>query len=78
MSIGTKFIKSIQIEIELKAIEAILIKSIFIPTFNNRPITLNGIPYFISFIEIYSDNFGLFFPIKKPIIKKGIILMKRL
>ena len=56
---------------------AALIKYKLIPAFNISPITLNGIPYFIRKIEIDSDNNGFFFPKKKPIIKKGTILIRR-
>tara|TARA_A100001035_G_C27662191_1_gene444300 strand:+ start:487 stop:636 length:150 start_codon:yes stop_codon:yes gene_type:complete len=47
------------------------------PSFNNKPITLNGIPYLIRGLAIYSDKFGLFFPRKKPKIKNGMIFIKR-
>ena len=60
-----------------KAKRALLIRSVSMPSFNRRPITLSGIPYLISGFAIYSDNFGLFFPRKKPKVKKGIILIKR-
>ena len=46
------------------------------PSFNKRPITLKGIPYLIRGVAIASENFGFFLPIKKPKIKKGIILIK--
>ena len=39
--------------------------------------TLRGIPYLIRGTAIESENFGFLFPIKKPKIKKGIILIKR-
>ena len=45
---------------------------------SNKPITLIGIPYFISRIDIFSDNLGLILPIKKPIKMKGIILINNL
>ena len=63
--------------IEKKAIKAVLIRSISIPSFNNSPITLRGIPYLISGLAIYSESLGFLFPIKKPKIKKGIIFIKR-
>ncbi len=69
--------RSIKNPIEQKAIKAVSIKSISIPSFNKRPITLKGIPYLISGTAIYSENFGFLFPIKKPKIKKGIIFIKR-
>ena len=55
-----------------------MIKSIFIPALSNKPITLIGIPYLISRIEIFSDNLGFFLPIKKPRKIKGIILINNL
>ena len=63
--------------IDKKAINAVLIKSRSIPSFNNKPITLRGIPYLIRGIAIDSENFGFLFPIKKPKIKKGTIFIKR-
>ncbi len=77
LSIGNKFIRIIKNPITKKAINALLIKSISIPSFNKRPITLNGIPYLTSGIAIYSDNFGFLWPRKNPKIKKGIIFIKR-
>ena len=56
---------------------ALLMRFISIPSFNNRPITLNGIPNLINGFAIYLEIFGFFFPRKKPKIKKGIIFMKR-
>ena len=56
---------------------ALLIRFISIPSFNRRPITLNGMPNLIKGMAIYSDIFGLFFPRKKPKIKKGIMFIKR-
>ena len=56
---------------------ALLIRFISIPSFNNRPITLNGMPNLISGLAIYLEIFGFFFPRKKPKIKKGIIFMNR-
>ena len=50
---------------------------ISIPSFNNRPITLNGMPNLINGLAIYLEIFGFFFPRKKPKIKKGIIFIKR-
>ena len=64
--------------IEKKAIMAELIKSIFIPDFKSKPITLMGIPNLIKLIDIFSETRGLTLPIKKPIIKNGIILMNNL
>ena len=55
---------------------ALFIRLISIPSFNKRPITLNGIPNFIRGFAIYSEIFGLFLPRKKPKIKNGIIFMK--
>ena len=65
-------------EIEQKASKADFKRSKFIPTFNNRPITLIGIPYLTSGTDIFSDAFGLFLPIKYPTIKKGIMLINKL
>ena len=56
---------------------ALLIRFISIPSFNNRPITLNGMPNLINGLAIYLEIFGFFFPRKKPKIKKGIIFMNR-
>ena len=64
--------------IEVKAIMDDLIKSIFIPDLSNKPITLIGIPYFISRIDIFSDNLGFVLPIKKPNMIYGIILINNL
>jgi hypothetical protein len=47
------------------------------PSFNKRPITLNGIPNLIKGLAIYSDILGFFFPREKPNIKKGIIFINR-
>ena len=55
----------------------LLIRFISIPSFNNRPITLNGIPNLIKGLAICLEIFGFFFPRKKPKIKKGIIFMNR-
>ena len=56
---------------------ALLIRFISIPSFNRRPITLNGMPNLIKGLAIYIEIFGFFFPRRKPKIKKGIIFMKR-
>ena len=77
MKIEKQFIRTIKNPIDRKAITAVLIKSRSIPSFNKRPITLRGIPYLIRGKAIISESFGFFFPIKKPKIKKGIILIKR-
>ena len=45
---------------------------------SNKPITLIGIPYFMSGIEIFSEDLGLILPIKKPIRIKGIIFINNL
>jgi len=42
-----------------------------------RPITLNGMPNLIKGLAIYSEIFGLFFPKRKPKIKKGMIFINR-
>jgi len=56
---------------------ALLMRFISIPSFNNSPITLNGMPNLIKGLAIYLEIFGFFFPRKKPKIKKGIIFMNR-
>ena len=56
---------------------ALLMRFISIPSFNKRPITLNGMPNLIKGFAIYLEIFGFFFPRKKPRIKKGIIFMNR-
>ena len=60
-----------------KARQALLTRSISIPSFNNKPITLKGMPYSMSGFAISSDNFGFYLPKKKPMVRKGIILKKR-
>ena len=72
-----KLIRTVKNPIDRKAIKAVLIKSRSIPSFNRRPITLNGIPYFIRGKAISSDSLGFLLPIKKPKIKKGIMFIKR-
>ena len=62
----------------MKANKAELIKSMFMPAFKSKPITLIGIPYFIRLIDIFSDAKGLTLPIKKPNIKNGIISINNL
>ena len=62
----------------MKANKAELIKSMFMPAFKSKPITLIGIPNFIKLIDIFSDAKGLTLPIKKPIIKNGIISINNL
>ena len=54
----------------------LLTRFISIPSFNKRPITLNGIPNFIRGLAIYLEILGFFFPRKNPKIKKGIISVK--
>ena len=71
------FIKTIKNPIRENAKNALLIRFISIPSFNKRPITLNGMPNLISGIAIYLEIFGFFFPRKKPKIKKGIIFINR-
>ena len=62
----------------MKANKAELIKSIFIPAFKSKPMTLMGIPNFIKHLDIFSEAKGLTFPIKKPIIKNGTISINNL
>ena len=64
--------------IVIKANKAELIKSVFIPAFKSKPITLIGIPNFIKLIDIFSEAKGFTLPIKKPIIKNGIISINNL
>ena len=59
-----------------KVLHALLIRFISMPSFNKRPITLNGMPNLIRGFAIYFEIFGFFFPIRKPKIKKGIIFIK--
>ena len=77
MSIGIVFINMIKNPITENAKNALLIRFISIPSFNRRPITLNGIPNLIRGLAIYFEIFGFFFPKRKPKIKKGIIFTKR-
>ena len=70
------FIKIIKNPIRQNAKNALLIRFISIPSFNKRPITLNGMPNLIRGLAIYLEIFGFFFPRKKPKIKKGIIFIK--
>ena len=72
------FIQIIKKTIVIKANKAELIKSMFMPAFKSKPITLIGIPYFIKLIDILSDAKGLTLPIKKPIIKNGMISINNL
>ena len=57
--------------------EKALLQGLYLSPFNKRPITLSGMPYLIRGLAIYLDNFGFFFPRKKPKVKKGIIFIKR-
>ena len=77
LSIGTIFINVIKNPITENAKNALLIRFISIPSFNRRPITLNGIPNLIRGLAIYFEIFGFFFPRRKPKIKKGMIFVKR-
>ena len=72
------FIKKKSELIEKKAIKEDFIKSIFIPALSNKPITLKGIPYLMSKMDIFSDKVGFFLPIKKPSKIKGIIFINNL
>ena len=65
--------QTIKNPIDVKANNAELIKSTFIPAFKSKPITLTGIPYFIKLMDIFSEAEGLIFPRKKPNIKNGIM-----
>ena len=75
---GKIFIKNKIEPIEQKANIEDFIKSIFNPALSNKPITLIGIPYFISGIDIFSDDLGFILPIKKPIRRNGIIFISNL
>ena len=68
--------RTIKNQISENAKNALLIRFISIPSFNKRPITLNGMPNLIRGIAIYLEIFGFFFPRKKPKIKKGTIFIK--
>ena len=72
---GRIFINKKSELIEKKAIKEDLIKSTFIPALSNKPITLMGIPYFISMTDIFSDDLGFILPIKKPNKINGIIFI---
>ena len=71
------FIKVIKNPIVENAKNALLIRFISIPSFNRRPITLNGIPNLMRGLAIYFEIFGFFFPRREPKIKKGMIFIKR-
>ena len=77
MNIGKIFIKTIKIPIRENAKNALLMRFMSIPSFNKRPITLNGMPNLIKGLAIYLEIFGFFFPRKKPKIKNGIIFINR-
>ena len=77
MNIGKIFIKTIKIPIRENAKNALFMRFMSIPSFNKRPITLNGMPNLIKGLAIYFEILGFFFPRRKPRIKKGIIFMKR-
>ena len=77
MSIGNLFIRTIKNPINENAKNALLMRFISIPSFNKRPITLNGMPNLIRGFAMYFEIFGFFFPRRKPKIKKGIIFIKR-
>ena len=77
LNIGIIFIKVIKNPITENAKNALLIRFTSMPSFNKRPITLNGIPNLIRGLAINLEIFGFFFPRKKPKIKKGIIFIKR-
>tara|TARA_B100000965_G_scaffold230293_1_gene192851 strand:+ start:843 stop:1016 length:174 start_codon:yes stop_codon:yes gene_type:complete len=48
------------------------------PTFNNNPITLNGMPKFISGFDIFSAALELYLPTKKPLKRNGIMFKKKM
>ena len=71
------FINVIKNPITENAKNALLIRFISIPSFNRRPITLNGMPNLIKGFAIYLEILGLFFPRRNPKIKNGIMSIKR-
>ena len=75
---GILLIKAIKKTIEIKANKAELIKSMLIPAFKSKPITLMGMPNFIKLIDIFSEAMGLTLPIKNPNTKNGIISINNL
>ena len=70
-------IRVINDPIRENAKNALLIRFISIPSFNKRPITLNGMPNLIKGFAIYLEIFGFFFPRRNPKIKNGMIFIKR-
>ena len=68
--------RNIKNPISENAMIELLIRFISIPSFNKRPITLNGMPNLIRGLAIYLEIFGSFLPRKKPKTKKGIIFTK--
>ena len=77
LNIGKILIRTNKNPIRENAKNALLIRFISIPSFNKRPITLNGMPNLIRGLAIYFEIFGFFLPKRKPKIKKGIIFIKR-
>ena len=77
LNIGIVFIKVNKNPITENAKNALLIRFISIPSFNRRPITLNGIPNLIRGLAIYLEIFGSYFPRINPKIKKGTIFINR-
>tara|TARA_B100000575_G_scaffold162328_1_gene129695 strand:- start:436 stop:660 length:225 start_codon:yes stop_codon:yes gene_type:complete len=73
-----QLIQTIKQTIVKNASKAEIIKSILIPAFKSKPITLMGIPNLIKLIDIFSEALGLTLPIKKPIIKNGNISINNL
>ena len=65
LNIGNIFIRTIKNPIRENAKNALLIRFISIPSFNKRPITLNGMPNLIRGLAIYLEIFGFFFSKKK-------------
>ena len=75
--LGLHLLMLLKIQLQRMLKMHFLIRFISIPSFNKRPITLNGMPNLIRGLAIYFEIFGFFFPRRKPKIKKGIILIKR-
>ena len=75
---GTKFIDIIKKRIVKKAIRADITKSLFIPVFKSKPITLKGIPYLTRIKDIPSEKRGFICPTKKPMIRNGKMFINSL
>ena len=65
------FIKVIKSPIVENAKNALLIRFISIPSFNSKPITLNGMPNLIRGLAIYFEIFDSFSQEENQRLKKG-------